>query len=97
MVLSTSVVQWDIERDASDAPKLTPASVYSESSVSTRSLSERGAESLPLVETDRELPAHHPTISWGSLGVRLYGVMPGDHPDCVQGPPVRVRLCASAC
>ena len=31
-------------------------------------------------------------VSWGSLEVRKYPIIPGQHPDCVVGPPVRFPL-----
>ena len=28
-------------------------------------------------------------IRWGQVNVRLFQIMPGHHPDCLKGPPVR--------
>lgn len=31
-------------------------------------------------------------VSWGSVEMRMYPIIPGDHPDTMQGPPVRSSI-----
>jgi hypothetical protein len=35
---------------------------------------------------------HYSKVHWGTVEMKLFPIIPGDHPDCVQGPPVSNSL-----
>lgn len=59
-------------------------------------LSEEGSVPASLVSCDQEEPSKgEKHVRWGSLEIRKYPIIPGIHPDCVAGPPVRTSLLRS--
>jgi len=65
--------------------------------LSNVSISTMGYESSARIaaETD-EWMKQEKKVRWGRLDVRMYPTIPGDHPDCEQGPPVSLRTCTGA-
>lgn len=55
-----------------------------------------GPDSVDDVAVKREsLAPHEPShrgkqVSWGTLNMKLYPIICGDHPDCVHGPPLTI-------
>lgn len=49
-------------------------------------------ESGPVEHTVECAPQMTRNVSWGAIEMRLYPIIPGDHPDTWQGPPVRNSL-----
>lgn len=46
--------------------------------------------SLVMLENFREPYHRGKQVSWGSLNIKMYPIICGDHPDCVHGPPLTI-------
>ena len=48
-------------------------------------------ESFPALRDDstqEEVVEASPKVRWGQVNIRLFPIIPGNHPDCIRGPPV---------
>ena len=64
--------------------------------LSNMSISTMGYESSARIsEETEEWMTQERKVRWGNLDVRMYPTIPGDHPDCEQGPPVSCCWCTS--
>lgn len=85
----------DVWKD-NGAPSMASTSDISWSSGSSQSLRDLEGGGVPFQNGKCSLtdfaakvqPAKDSHVMWGDVEVRIYPIIPGDHPDCVQGPPV---------
>lgn len=75
-------------RDDDEVPSLARTSDRSLSSASSQSLFDL-VDNSP-ASTASKRPAATRSVHWGTVKQRVFSLIPGDHPDCLSGPPLSI-------